>query len=365
MFGEYGNEHYSLWDQLSVQRLEAERLAARRKPKGDFGGEHVLIEDAWLGMPKGPLNRPLPIADLPGKGVNAEHDSTLVGSCGMLHPLFRIPMNVPFIEVESLLRAGQLLKAAFAHWRRFAADVDWARTQVVLFSPTNVSAEEWREPALDAWPMEWVPGRGFITTTQAFADWLPNVLSESEGAEYLLCLSVDSWAVRSVTEALPVEQDLGESIAALSLRRVGKAPIADASPQPKLFSAQRLNHLPRVEQTRKSTTDLEQLVAALCAEAGITVEAIEAVITEGVQTHHRQSQLIQYQWAHLPDRELAYPVINASALTGQTGYASSALTQLAMAFLTAKAQPGRALWVLDRKSETSTQGWLIAFQANA
>jgi hypothetical protein len=163
-----------------------------------------------------------------------------------------------------------------------------------------------------------------------------------------------------VAEALPVGQDLGESIAAVWLHRVGKRTVGDASAKPKLFPAQKVNHLPRMEQTRKATTDLEQLVAALCAEAGITVEAIEAVITEGVQTHHRQSQLIQYQCAHLPDRELAYPVINASALTGQTGYASTALTQLAMAFLTAKAQPGKALWVLDRHSETATQGWLIA-----
>lgn len=361
MLKHYDEGYRSMWNALGEERMEAQRLAEANKPKGNFSVEHVVIERAWAWLPGVKLDGPQPIESIAGCTADFEHDSQLIDASGLRRNVRRIPITGRQVaEVETLPRALQLLNSMFTQWHDFAAEVDWLGTQVVLFPPTDIPASEWRDLAAQEWPFEYLPREGFDFATDTLADWLPKLLENSEGVERLLCLSVDSWATQSAIKFLNAEQMAGECISVLSLRRASKKSDSATTEQIVLYPAVGNEHIPRAHQTRKAIGDLEQLVKDVCVRSNIAPDAIGGVINEGLPTNNRLQQLHEYLRTKLPRCEAQDHVFSVLPLSGQTGQPAAQITYIALAFLTAKAQPGIAVLVLDRHSETTTQGWLIA-----
>ncbi|MDB6141989.1 MAG: hypothetical protein JWP80_1033 [Pseudomonas sp.] len=361
MWNQYEKGHRSIWDLIGERRMEAERLAEANKPKGDFSAEHVVIEGAWAWLPGLKLDGPQPIESIVGVTADFEHDSQLVDASGLRRNLRRIPITGPqSAEVETLPRAAQLLKSMFTQWHDFASEMEWLGTQVVLFPPTDMPAGQWRDLVVEEWPFEFIPREGFEFATETFSDWLPKLLESREGAERLLCLTVDSWATQSAIKLLNPEQMAGECISVLSLRRVSKTNDRISTDQIVLALAIGHEHCPRRQQTRKTIGDLQQLVQSLCARSNVAQYTIGGVISDGLSTNHRLQQLNEYLRNELPHCEIQDHVLAILSINGQVSQAAAQISHVALAFLTAKAQPGTAILILDRHSETTTQGWLIA-----
>ena len=356
----YANGSRSIWDVIGERRMEEQRLAELNKPKGNWGTDYMALENAFVWLPAIQLKTPLPIEDLATLKTDVEHDVRLFEGAGLRRNVRRIPdADMAPAEVDALPRALQLLQLVFAQWEDFAPEVDWLNTEVVLFVPNGLSPQQWENEVVSAWPWESLPRT--INVATDFAEWLPRTLESSTGAEHVLCISVDSWATRSAISHVSAEQPAGESVALLNLRRVSKISTLPLSSEIALFPAISREHCSKSQQKHKSVEDFGSLVQGLCEQSSIAIERIHGVITEGLESNNRRRQLYEYLKVHLPQCDPQDHVVDVMPMRGHTGRSAAQMTSLALAFLTVQAKPEGAMLVVDRVSEFSTQGWLIAW----
>lgn len=213
-----------IYDRISERRLaeqEKQRLADAVFPKGDFASAAVSILRAWVWLPSGSFDAPLPASELAGLRIGFSHDSRLLDERGHRKPIRRLA--IPAVErpaIDALRRSSEILAAALKNWvPAFRDSIDWPNTQVVLFVPGAVRELDWFDRVVNLWPREQLPHRGFDLQTQVPAQWLPEVLASSAGAQYLLCLSLDTWVCKEQISAWLPDQIAGEAVSAVLLRR--------------------------------------------------------------------------------------------------------------------------------------------------
>lgn len=353
----------SIYDRISERRLaeqEKQRLAEAVFPKGDFASTCVSIVRAWVWLPSGSFDEPLPASELAGLRIDFSHDSRLLDERGLRRPIRRLA--TPAVErqaIDALRRSSEILEAALKNWApAFRDSIDWSNTQVVLFVPGAVRDMDWFDRVVNLWPREQLPHRGFDLQTHVPAQWLPEVLASSAGAQYLLCLSLDTWACKEQISACLPDQIAGEAVSAVLLRRESKgSPLHTDNPL-KLSAPINLEHVTRTAQGPNDTQMLEQLMAKLSEQTAIHPSRVNVLIGDGALEDHRLSQLNQYARDFLPGLNLERQ-IRLCILGARFGPVTEQWVQIGLAWLTASAEPDSAAWILDRTLADQTQGWLI------
>lgn len=353
----------SIYDRISERRLaaqEQQRLAGMVFPDGKFASASVDIIRAWVWLPCGSYDAPLPASELAGLHADVFQDPRLLDTRGLSRPVRRLATPATgWPEAEALGRSSEILKAALNTWApAFRHSIDWRNTQVVLFVPGAVRAMDWLDRALSLWPTELLPHRGFDLQTQSAAQWLPEVLAQSAGAQYLLCLSLDTWACEEQITLCPPEEMAGEAVSAVLLHRQS----AQTDPRPdsplKLFAPIQLDHLARTSRDRPDTQIFERLMTALCEVTAINLARVSVLISGGALDRQRLIQLNEYARDFLPGLDLDRQIC-LSPLGARFGPVTEQWVQIGLAWLTARAEPGCAVWILDLTSANQTQGWLI------
>jgi hypothetical protein len=353
----------SIYDRISERRLaaqEAQRLADVVFPVGDFTSSCVGIARAWVWLPCGAYDTPLPVSKLTGRRTDFSHDPRLLDASGLRRPICRLATPIEgWPAVEVLGRSSEILQGALKKWASTMRDsIDWSNTQVVLFVPDAVSAMDWIDRAVSLWPRELMPLRGFDLQTQAPAQWLPEVLGHSAGPLYLLCLSLDTWVCKEQTSCCTPDEMAGEAVSAVLLRRQPKLadPLTDSAL--KLFAPIQLDHPVRTAQARTDTQTLERLMARLCELTTIDPARVSVLIGEGALGGNRLDQLNEYARNFLPG--LAFErQVRLNTMGARFGPVTEQWVQIGLAWLTASAEPGCAVWILDRRLSDQTRGWLI------
>lgn len=359
MLKPYGQGHRSLWDVIGERREQEQRLTpATRAPK-DYDLTRAELGNAWLWLPNLEPAQAASGAWLGAVNADFEHDPRLVSQAGHRYSLRRIRLPQHNSQIHVLPRALQLFEGMLGQWADFAASVDWATTEVVLFAPTDVNASTWLDEVLAIWPLDHLPGEGFDSPSLAFDEWLPLALQNPVQASGLLCISVDTWVTKDRSGTVGANGTMaGESIAVLNLLRVDQAnPDKDNSWQ--LYPAMTREHASRAVQPRQHSDDLQPLAQALCEQMGITSHDIQALVTDGHLHDRRLEQLARYMSDELPHVSMQEQVAGQASLAGERGKSASQMTSLALAFHAAKAQQGSVL-VFDRYAATQTQAWLIS-----
>ena len=353
----------SIYDRISEQRLaaqEAQRLADAAFPRGDFASNCVSIAQAWVWLPCGAYDAPLPVSELAGKRIDFSHDPRLLDARAMRRPIRRLATpaeGLPAVEV--LARCSEILQGTLKKWApALRESIDWSNTQVVLFAPGAVDAMDWIERAVNLWPRELMPLRGFDLQTQAPAQWLPEVLGHSAGPQYLLCLSLDTWVCKEQAPCHAADEMAGEAVSAVLLRRQPKLAEPRNDSALKLFAPIQLDHPARTAQARTDTQTLERLMAELCELTTIDPARVSVLIAEGALDGNRLSQLSEYARNSLPGLNFEQQV-RLDTMGGRFGPVTEQWVQIGLAWLIASAEPGCAVWVLERRLSDQTRGWLI------
>jgi muconolactone delta-isomerase len=352
-----------IYDRISERRLaqeEKQRLLEARFPKGDFASTCVSIVQAWVWLPCGAFEAPLPASELAGLPTDFSHDPRLLDERGLRRPVRRLA--TPAAErpdINALRRSSEILQAALNKWAPALRDsIDWPNTQVVLFVPGAVRAMDWFDRVVTLWPHELLPHRGFDLQTQVPAQWLPELLVRSAGAQYLLCLSLDTWACKEQLLACLPDQMAGEAVSAVLLRRESKSAQLQTDSLLKLFAPVSLGHAARTAQDRNDTQTLEQLMAELGQRTTIDPSRVKILIGDGALEGQRLNQLNRYVRDFLPTLDLERQ-IRLSTIGARFGPATEQWVQIGLAWLTASAEPDSAAWILDRTQADRTQGWFI------
>ena len=353
----------SIYDRLSERRLaaqEAQRLADAVFPKGDFTSSCVSIARAWVWLPCGAYDAPLPVSDMAGMRTDFSHDPRLLDASGLRRPICRLATpEEGWPAVEALGRSSEILRGALKEWASTMRDfIDWSNTQVVLFVPDAVGAMDWIDRAESLWPRELMPLHGFDLQTQAPAQWLPEVLGHSAGPQYLLCLSLDTWVCKEQVLCCAPDEMAGEAVSAVLLRRQPKLADLRSDSALKLFAPIQLDHPARTAQARTDTQALERLMAKLCELTAIDPARVSVLIGEGALGDNRLTQLGEYARKFLPGLDLERQV-HLNAISARFGPVTEQWVQIGLAWLTASAEPGCAVWILDRTLSDQTRGWLI------
>ena len=353
----------SLFDRISERRLaeqEKQRLAEAGCPKGDFASTCASIVRAWVWLPCGVFETPLSASELAGLPSDFSHDPRLLDERGLRRPVRRLA--TPAAErpdINAPGRSSEILQAALKQWApAFRDSIDWPNTQVVLFVPGAVRAMDWLDRVVSLWPRALLPHRGFDLQTQVPALWLPEVLARSAGAQYLLCLSLDTWACKEQLSACLPDQLAGEAVSAVLLRRESKTAQLQPDSLLKLFAPISLSHAPRTAQDRNDTQTLEQLMTALSQRTAIDPSRVKGLIGDGALEGQRLNQLNRYARGFLPALDLERQ-IRLSLIGARFGPVTEQWVQIGLAWLTASADSDSAVWILDRTQADQTQGWLI------
>ncbi|WXF87297.1 hypothetical protein WDV92_25125 [Pseudomonas syringae pv. atrofaciens] len=353
----------SIYDRLSEKRLadlERQRVVEAQLPKGNFTSGSVAVVNAWVWLPCGVFDAPLTADELALRRADFDHDPRLVDSRNLRRPLRRL--DTPAVRspaVDAAGRAVEILKAMFAQWdEAFCSQVDWANTQVMLFTPTALSELDWLAAVCRLWPRDKLPYYAFDVTTQPVAQWLPEVLGQSYGAPYLLCLSLDTWACKEQMKVGGPGEMAGEAVSAVLLQRESSPPEPLREGALKLFAPVTEHHVSRYSQPRNDTQVLESLMAGLSARTGFDAEKIKVLIGDGAFDGQRLQQLHHYAQSSLPRLDLERQ-IRLNTLSARVGPATEQWAQIGLAWLAASAEPGSVAWILDRGCADQTQGWLI------
>ena len=353
----------SIYDRISERRLaeqEKQRLAEAKFPKGDFASTCVSIVRAWVWLPCGAFEAPLPASELARLPADFSHDPRLLDECGLRRRIRRLA--TPATErpdIDTLRRSSEILEAALKKWApTFRDSIDWPNTQVVLFVPGAVRAMDWFDRVLALWPRELLPHRGFDLQAQVPAQWLPEVLARSAGARYLLCLSLDTWACKEQLSACSPDQVAGEAVSAVLLRRESRTAELHTDSLLKLFAPINLGHAARTSQNRNDTQTLEQLMAELSQRTAIDPSRVNVLIGDGALEGQRLYQLNRYVQDFLPALDVEQQ-IRLNIIGAGFGPVAEQWVQIGLAWLTASAEPDSAAWILDRTQAEQTQGWLI------
>ncbi|MCF5392903.1 hypothetical protein GIV99_27830, partial [Pseudomonas syringae] len=208
------------------------------------------------------------------------------------------------------------------------------------------------------WPRDKLPYYAFDVTTQPVAQWLPEVLGQSYGAPYLLCLSLDTWACKEQMKVGEPGEMAGEAVSAVLLQRESSPPEPLREGALKLFAPVTEHHVSRYSQTRNDTQVLESLMAGLSARTGFDAEKIKVLISDGAFDGQRLQQLHHYARSSLSGLDLERQ-IRLNTLGARVGPATEQWAQIGLAWLAASAEPGSAAWILDRGCADQTQSWLI------
>lgn len=356
---QYNHQYRSVWDVIGERRMEAQRLVELHMPKSVWSTHYVVMENAFTWLPAIEADGPLPIEDMVNIKADIEHDPGLIDDFGQFQNICRLSdAELRPAEVNALPRALQLLRLAFGRLDSFAPDIDWPNTALVLCSPSGVTYKRWSKEAHKILPQAFSPR--VTHSVRDFSGWLPKVLKSGAGAEHLLCVAVQSWATRSMIGSANAGLVAGESITLLKLRRVSKTSTRALSGEVALFPASTQEHCLRTQQPRKSIADLQMLVQGLCEQSDVAPGRIHGVISEGLCLNNRQEQLHEYLRLQLPQCDLQDHHVAVMPMCGRIGQAATQMTSVALAYLAVKAKPDGAVLVLDRESETATQGWLIA-----
>jgi hypothetical protein len=353
----------SIYDRISERRLagqEKQRLSDMAFPKGNFAVGSVNIIRAWVWLPCGSFDAPLPASELAGLHADFSHDPRLLDAWGLRQPVRRLATPVAgWPEVEALGRCSEILQAALNTWApAFWDSIDWRNTQVVLFVPGAVRTMDWLDRVLSLWPTELLPQRGFDLQTRAPAQWLPEFLAHSAGAQYLLCLSLDTWACEEqITLCSPGEM-AGEAVCAVLLRRQSTQAEQWTDSPLSLFAPIKLDHLASNSKARTDTQTLERLMAELGEVTAIDPARVSVLIKDGARDGQRLIQLSQYARDFLPGLNLEQQ-IDLSTLGARFGAVTEQWVQIGLAWLTATGEPECAVWILDSSLANQTQGWLI------
>ncbi|WP_223591203.1 hypothetical protein [Pseudomonas sp. A-R-19] len=353
----------SIYDRISERRLaaqEAQRLADALFSTGDFASSCVSIARAWVWLPCGPYDAPLPVSELARMRSNFSHDPRLLDARGLRRPIRRLATPAAgWPAVEALGRSSEILQGALKKWASTMRDsIDWSNTQVVLFVPDAVGAMDWIDRAEGLWPRELMPLHGFDLQTQAPGQWLLEVLGHSAGPQYLLCLSLDTWVCKEQASCCAPDEMAGEAVSAVLLRRQPKLTDPQTANALKLFAPIQLDHPARTSQARTDTQTLELLMAKLCKLTAIDPARVSVLIGEGALGDNRLTQLGEYARKFLPGLDLDHQV-RLNTLSARFGPVTEQWVQIGLAWLTATAKPGCAVWILDRRLSDQTRGWLI------
>ncbi|EJM85981.1 hypothetical protein PMI34_04089 [Pseudomonas sp. GM74] len=353
----------SIYDRISERRLaaqEAQRLADAIFPSGDFASSCVSIARAWVWLPCGAYDAPLPVSELAGMRTDFSHDPRLLDARGLRRPIRRLATPAAgWPAVEALGRSGEILQGALKKWASTMRDsIDWSNTQVVLFAPDAVGAMDWIDRAVSLWPRELIPLHGFDLQTQAPAQWLPEVLGHSTGPQDLLCLSLDTWVCKEQASSCAPDEIAGEAVSAVLLRRRPKLAGPQTDSAMKLFAPIQLDHPARTAQARTDTQTLERLMATLCEGTAIDPARVSVLIGEGALGDNRLTQLSEYARCFLPGLDLERQV-RLNTIGARFGPVTGQWVQIGLSWLVASAEPGCAVWILDRTLSDQTRGWLI------
>lgn len=355
---QFGIDTSSMWDVVSQRRIELEYLAAANKPREDFIGDFLLIRNAWALLPSGCLHKPLDCQALMTNAAVIQHDQRFTDNDDCRRRFCRIDCETNETpESKPLLRATQLLKAMFGKWQAFASSIDWSNTHVVLFTPTEVNAQLWLQTVLTTWPQD-IAARGYSVANGDVESWVENQLLKNSGPEHLLCLSIDSWVTSAGLLMSKSDDALGESIAALSLRRASRCTSKEIG-EGRLHPAQRKQHEPRKMQGRLHTADLDALVEQLGQQSDTDMAKIAGVVTDGLVKDSRASQLNAFMQAHFGVIELSERAVGVSDLSAHVGHCATVIAQLAIAYWLAIESAEDGTLVLDRYRASTTAGWLL------
>jgi hypothetical protein len=353
----------SIYDRISERRLaaqEAQRLADAVFPAGDFTSSCVSIARAWVWLPCGAFDAPLPVSELAGKRTDFTHDPRLLDACGLRRPICRLATpDEGWPAVEALGRSSEILQGALKKWApAFRESIEWSNTRVVLFVPGAVGAMDWIDRVVSLWPQELMPLHGFDLQTRAPAQWLPDVLGHSAGPHYLLCMSLDTWVCKEQVSCCAPDEMAGEAVSAVLLRRQPKLSDPQTDSALKLFAPVQLDHPARPAQARTDTQTLERLMAKLCEITAVDPARVSVLIGDGALGGNRLSQLGEYARNFLPGLDLERQV-RLNAIGARFGPVTEQWVQIGLAWLIAGAEPGCAVWILDRTLSDQTRGWLI------
>ncbi|MGF6091291.1 hypothetical protein [Pseudomonas sp. 18173] len=353
----------SIYDRISERRLaaqEAQRLADAAFPAGDFTSSCVSIARTWVWLPCGVFDAPLPVSELAGMRTDFSHDPRLLDARGLRRPICRLATPAAgWPAVEAFERSSQILQGALNKWApAFRDAIDWSNTRVVLFAPDAVDATDWIDRAENLWPRELMPLRGFDLQTRAPGQWLPEVLGHSAGPQYLLCLSLDTWVCKEQALCCAPDEMAGEAVSAVLLRRQPKLADPRTDSALKLFAPIQLDHQARTAQSRTDTQTLELLMAKLCELTAIDPARVGALIGEGALGGNRLTQLGEYARNFLPGLDFERQV-RLNTIAARFGPVTEQWVQIGLAWMIASAEPGFAVWILDRTLPDQTRGWLI------
>ncbi|WP_268800875.1 hypothetical protein [Pseudomonas huanghezhanensis] len=372
----YETPRRSIYDRLSERRIAAEMLAAASAPRSEFVVGHAEIIDAWVWLPSGFYRNVLSWKALAAHAAPMQQSAQLKGAEGQRRRFCRIataPGEVA--DFTALGRATQLLKA-FVNGQGFTARSQWSQTQVVLFAPADVDPDTWREAVMAEWPGD-AAAQSYEVASGTIDNWFRDRLADACGAEYLVCLSVDSAVTSAGALASDAEEVLGECVAALSLRRVCKsaqpanraadarpvqpdlAPAEEGEPVCRLYLAPTIDHPPRSRQPRKHTGDLERLIQQLCEQSETQLEQCAGMVSDGLFIGNRLTQLIALSRTTFQAWELLEHVVSTSALAGRVGHSGTVLSQICLAHLLAVNSQPDAILVLDRYADDRSSAWLV------
>lgn len=353
----------NIYDRLSEKRiaeLEKQSIAESQSPPGSYSSNSINIINAWVWLPAGVFDTPILAEDLAQRRADFDHDPRLTDMRNLRRPLQRL--ETPAVRspaVGAAGRAEEILKTMFVQWHdTFCSKIDWTNTQVVLFTPTAVGMLDWMATACRLWPREQLPYYGFDVETRSVDQWLPEALVQSDGAPYLLCLSLDSWACREQMKVGPPDEMVGEAVSAVLLQRVSSALASESTNLLKLFLPVTQQHIIRRFQGRTDTRVLTGLMTSLTDRTGFEPTKVKILVGDGEFGEQRLQQLNHYVQVSLPALDLEQQ-IRLNTLSARVGAATEQWVQIGLGWLAASAEPGSAAWILDRRSPEQTQGWMI------
>lgn len=353
----------SIYDRISERRLAQENRQRQFEavfPTVDFNASCAGMVRAWIWLPCGVFDSPLPASELSGMFGGFTHDSRLINACGLRQPISRLATPAAGRpEVGAFNRCSELLHAALNQWSTaLRASIDWSNTQVVLFVPDAVSALDWFDRVVYLWPPELSPMRGFDLQMQAPAQWLAALPGSRAAAQFLLCLSVDSWACEERVAACAADEVAGEAVCAVLLRRQPQQLERTTVDCPTLFAPISLDHGSPSSRACNDTQAFEQMMLKLGERTGIDPTRVNVLIGESALDRQGIGQLRQYAGDCLPRLDLNQPTC-INPIRARFGTVTQQWVQIGFAGLIASADADCVVWLLDRTQLNQPQGWLI------
>jgi len=346
----------SLWDVVSMKRVQADRAAAAIRPAIDLCTEYVEVTGAWTWLPVGCLSSPQSWPMLAATQAVVDRTPGLAEQSGRGRCRIEGSANANKAGQPPLRRAAQLLGMALGAWSSWADSVCWAETRVVLFAPEGVAQDAWLDAVMSAWP-DGMGANSIVSTPLSAEQWFDQCLSKSSGVKQFLLLSVNSRL--SIPDCVTADSahPPGECVSAIHVHRVASSGQGAAGGL-RLYPAKKTTHEFRDVQLRFDTRDLERVFHDLEEGTAVTADSITGVVTDGAMTGNRFTQLVKFMGSELAACDPAQQIVGVAALAGDVGHSATLLTQLAVAYLLAAQREGAVL-ILDRYRPDVTAGWVL------